>query len=72
MIGVWPEWVQTGRLHPFRTRGEGAVSAEPFGQPRIGPHALLRSKANTVKYWPSPAPSLRPDMGLREHRYLCE
>ena len=47
MIGGWPERVQTGRLDPVRTTAEGPAGAEPFGLARSGPHAALRSPANT-------------------------
>ena len=70
MIGGWPEWVQTGRLDPLWTPVEGAVWAEPFGLPRIGPHAALRPQVNTQSIDLRPRPCLRPDAGQREHRYL--
>jgi putative SOS response-associated peptidase YedK len=72
MIGGWPKGVETGRLAPLWTAGEGAAGAEPFGLVRIGPHAALRSQVNTQSIDLRPRLCLRPDTDQREHRYLWD
>ena len=70
MIGVWPDRVKTGRLDPVWMRAEGPAGAQPFGLPRIGPHAALRPRVKPSRLDPRPRLACGPIRGS-ERTDIC-